>query len=267
MPYGIQQPAISGQLAQLEKELSVKLFHRRPFGLTSSGARLFAEIEPFFGGLAELRSQVRGHANQRLRIAAPAMILRGYLPKMLAEYKQRYRDFRLVLHDANQASAEELLRKHEIDLAITELEGKPVKPIKSCVLIRLPLVLLAPLNTTEKTTTELFRKGVASESLISLPSDEVISKNFQAGLRKMRTAWPSQIEVSSLELVNLYTSLGLGFGVSVTAPGLEPRRDVRVLPLRNFAPVTIAALWIGELSEIAASFLNDLKDLAKQLAR
>ena len=185
----------------------------------------------------------------------------------MPKYKRRYRDFELIVHDANQASAEELLRKHEIDLAISELEGRPAAPIKSCVLIRLPLVLLAPLGRTEKTATELFRNGVASESLISLPSDEVISKNFQAGLRKMRTAWPSQIEVSSLELVNLYSSLGLGFGVSVTAPGLERRGIVRVLPLRNFVPVTIAALWIGDLSKIAAAFLNDLKDLAKQLAR
>ena len=33
MPYGIQQPAVSGQLLQLEKHLGVKLFHRRPFSL------------------------------------------------------------------------------------------------------------------------------------------------------------------------------------------------------------------------------------------
>jgi DNA-binding transcriptional LysR family regulator len=65
MPYGIQQPAISGQLSQLEKTLGTKLFHRRPFGLTSGGARLFAEIEPFFSGLRDLPHQVRGHATQR----------------------------------------------------------------------------------------------------------------------------------------------------------------------------------------------------------
>ena len=34
MPYGIQQPAISGQIAQLEEHLGVTLFHRRPFALT-----------------------------------------------------------------------------------------------------------------------------------------------------------------------------------------------------------------------------------------
>ena len=31
MPYGIQQPAVSGQMLQLERSLGVKLFNRRPF--------------------------------------------------------------------------------------------------------------------------------------------------------------------------------------------------------------------------------------------
>ena len=37
MPYGIQQPAVSGQMLQLEAELGVKLFNRRPFALTPAG--------------------------------------------------------------------------------------------------------------------------------------------------------------------------------------------------------------------------------------
>ena len=37
MPYGIQQPAVSGQILQLERDLGVKLFNRRPFALTPAG--------------------------------------------------------------------------------------------------------------------------------------------------------------------------------------------------------------------------------------
>ena len=33
MPYGIQQPAVSGQIARLEEFLGIKLFNRRPFAL------------------------------------------------------------------------------------------------------------------------------------------------------------------------------------------------------------------------------------------
>jgi len=267
MPYGIQQPAISGQLSQLEKTLGTKLFHRRPFGLTPGGAKLFAEIEPFFTGLAELPDQIRGHAAQRLRLAAPAIILRDYLPEMLLDHRRRHRDFRLTLHDANQAIAEELLRKREIDLAITELEGRPASFTNSCVLMRMPLVLLVPKRSRFRKAEEFFDQRTPSQSLISLPVDEVISKHFQAGLRKLGVAWTAAIEVSSLELIDLYASLDFGVGLSVAVPGVRRKKRLRALPLRKFPPVTIAALWSGELSEPAATFLMSSKKLAARLAR
>ena len=41
MPYGIQQPAMSGQVIQLEEFLGTTLFQRRPFQLTTEGKELF----------------------------------------------------------------------------------------------------------------------------------------------------------------------------------------------------------------------------------
>ncbi|MFN2540658.1 MAG: LysR family transcriptional regulator [Chthoniobacterales bacterium] len=267
MPYGIQQPAISGQLAQLEKTVGTKLFHRRPFGLTPAGAKLFAEIESFFAALSELPNQVRGHATRRLRLAAPATILRRYLPELFGEYKRRDRDFHLTLFEANQAIAEELLRKREIDIAITELEGKPASGINSCVLLRLPLVLIAPKRTTFGKLADFFNGESPSQSLISLRSEEVIPKHFHAGLRKVGFSWKPSIEVSSLELIDLYTALGFGVGLSVDVPGPKRQSRLRVLPLPKFPPVTIAALWSGELTGPAATFLADVKKLAERLGR
>lgn len=265
MPYGIQQPAISGQILQLERVLGLRLFQRRPFALTPAGLTLFSEIEPFFAGLRELPDHVRGRAKQQLRLAAPATILRDYLPTILAGYKRRHPDFRLTLYDANQANAEELLRKHEIDLAITELEGKPGVSINSRILVNLRLVLVLPGSTTFRSLADCFHKGTPLQSLISLPADEVISKNFQAGLRRLGLAWSSTIEVTSLELIGIYTALGLGVGVSVALPGPRRKGGLRQLPLHKFPPLTVAALWTGDLSEIAKTFLSDVKELAGRL--
>ena len=52
MPYGIQQPAVSGQILQLEEVLGVSLFQRRPFALTPAGRDLYAFVEPFFSQLS-----------------------------------------------------------------------------------------------------------------------------------------------------------------------------------------------------------------------
>ena len=51
MPYGIQQPAVSEQIIQLEKSLGKTLFQRRPFLLTTEGTQLYAFIQPFFDNL------------------------------------------------------------------------------------------------------------------------------------------------------------------------------------------------------------------------
>jgi DNA-binding transcriptional LysR family regulator len=193
--------------------------------------------------------------------------LRDYLPKILARYKRRHRDFELIVHDANQMSAEELLRKREIDLAICELEGRPATPIESLILLRIPLVLVVPEQTAFQTLGDFFRKGGTSQSLISLPPYEAISRNFHAGLKKLGLAWTSKIEVGSLELIDLYTSLGFGVGLSIAKPGLQRKRGLRALPLRRFPPLTIAVLRIGDLSGLAATFLTDIKNLAMQLSR
>ncbi|MEY2546826.1 MAG: LysR family transcriptional regulator, positive regulator for ilvC [Verrucomicrobiota bacterium] len=266
MPYGIQQPAISGQISQLEKNLGLKLFHRRPFGLTPAGVKLFGEIELFFAGLKQLPEQVRGHAHQHLRLAAPAIMLRDYLPQILARYKKQYPNFRLTLHDANQAAAEELLRKREIDLAISELEGRPTLSIQSCDLLRLPLVLVVPKRLAARSFKDLFRSGAPVDRLISLPSHEVLTKHFQAGLRKLGSTWMAAIEVSSMDLIDVYTSLGFGVGISVAVPNRKLRSGLRHIALPMFPRLSIAALWIGELTKPAASFLNDVKKTATRLA-
>ncbi|HTB64520.1 MAG TPA: LysR family transcriptional regulator [Opitutales bacterium] len=51
MPYGIQQPAVSSQILQLEQDLGLKLFDRQPFQLTPEGEDLFAFVKPFFENL------------------------------------------------------------------------------------------------------------------------------------------------------------------------------------------------------------------------
>jgi DNA-binding transcriptional LysR family regulator len=69
MPYGIQQPAVSGQIARLEEALGAKLFNRRPFSLLPAGVELFEFIKPFFDDVEKVAGRIRG-AVQQLRIAA-----------------------------------------------------------------------------------------------------------------------------------------------------------------------------------------------------
>src|SRR5437762_11761543 len=75
MPYGIQQPALSGQIIQLEEFLGVTLFQRRPFALTPAGHELFDFIKPFFDNLGPVADKLRGGAAQAIRIGASEIVL------------------------------------------------------------------------------------------------------------------------------------------------------------------------------------------------
>ncbi|MEM7014184.1 MAG: LysR family transcriptional regulator, partial [Verrucomicrobiota bacterium] len=75
MPYGIQQPAVSGQLLQLEKNLGVKLFHRRPFALTPAGEKLYDFVYPFFSKLDTIAVELKGGEQNHLRIVASSLVL------------------------------------------------------------------------------------------------------------------------------------------------------------------------------------------------
>src|SRR6059058_1900745 len=85
IPYGIQQPAVSGQVIQLEEFLGVTLFQRRPFSLTPQGKELYDFIKPFFENLTPTAEKLRGGIAQHLRIAASETMLREYLPLILQE--------------------------------------------------------------------------------------------------------------------------------------------------------------------------------------
>jgi DNA-binding transcriptional LysR family regulator len=267
MPYGIQQPAVSGQILQLEKTLGLKLFQRRPFTLTPAGRELFAFAEPFFGRLREMPHRLRGEENTLLRLAAPATILRNHLPAVLREHKRKYPALRLQLHDANQASAEALLRRGKIDLAITELEGKPAAGINSAVLFKLPLVLVVPRSLKVKTAAELWRDGAPQETLISLPPEEVMVKQFHARLARLGVNWPTRVEVSAMDLIPIYVSLGFGVGLSLAAPGSRLEKGLRSLALPQFPSLVIGVLWQKDLRPSSQAFLEEIRKRAAAVAR
>jgi DNA-binding transcriptional LysR family regulator len=158
-----------------------------------------------------------------------------------------------------------MLRKQEVDLAITELEGRPATGIRSCELLKLPLQLLVSPSRRIRSANELWKRGEIADPLISMPASETITKLFRDGLRKVDLQWPTSVEVSSLDLIPSYVRAGFGIGLSVVAPGERPPVKIRLLPLSGFPPLIIAALWQGKLPPIASAFLESIKSHARTL--
>lgn len=257
IPYGIQQPAVSGQMSRLEKDLGVKLFERQPFRLTPAGQELLDFVEPFFGNLDEVTRKLRVGAAPQLRVAASEVVLRTHLPAVLERLRSRHREVRLGLRSGFDTELVTWLREGEVDLVIAPTHGRAPAGMRCLRLLEIPMVLLVPKKWKLKSAEELWSRKRIAEPLISMPPRESLPVVFQRQLRKRSIDWAVTIEASSMELITKYVADGLGAGVSVMLPEVISHPRVQVLPLEGFELLEIVALWKGELSPLMRAVLEE----------
>jgi len=265
IPYGIQQPAVSAQVAQLEEFLGVTLFQRRPFALTPAGEKLYEFIAPFFSNLDKLAVEFQGGQARHFRIGASTIVLRDHLPQLLQGLRKKFPGLKVSLRDGFPVQLYQLLEKDEIDLAITLIEKKHPPGFQSVTLLELPLVLLVKAGSHIKSAEELWQRDRIDESLVCLPPTESISKNFLDRLNQLGVEWFPSIEASSTDLIETYVSKGLGIGLSVAIPKKPLAAGVRALALPGFAPIRIGGLWRGRATPLLQAFIEESKMRAKEL--
>jgi len=267
IPYGIQQPAVSGQVAQLEEYLGVTLFQRRPFALTPAGEKLYRFIQPFFASLDSIASDLQGGKVRHIRIGASTIILRDHLPDVFQNVRQRFPNLKISLREGYPQEFEQLLQKEELDLAVTAIEKKPAPGLHSVALVELPLVLLVEKGSRIAAADQLWQRDKIEEPLICLPPAEAICKNFQQGLVRLGVDWFPGMEVSSISLIETYVAGGFGIGVSVHVPQARLAPNVRMVPLPDFAPVIVGVLWRGKTSSLLQAFLDEFQLRAKRFSQ
>jgi DNA-binding transcriptional LysR family regulator len=265
IPYGIQQPAVSGQILQLEEALGTKLFERSPFRLTTEGGELYAFVRPFFENLDAVEARLRKRAAPAIRIGASELVLRAYLPTVMRHLRRRHPQMRLSLQSGFTPQLEAWLLDRQIDLAITPLEKRPPKRLGCLRLLRVPLVLLVHRRAGFRSAAELWAQRRITAPLITLPADETVSRHFQKGLQRLGIEWPPAIEASSLDLITQYVADGHGVGVNVNLPEVCRHPQVRILPLEGFDPIEVVALWHGPPAPLVGAVLEEGQKLVHQL--
>jgi DNA-binding transcriptional LysR family regulator len=267
MPYGIQQAAISSQITQLEEFLGVVLFQRRPFSLTPPGQKLYNFIQPFFDNLEPMAEEIRGGVAQRLRIAASEIVMRDFLPEMIQTTRKQFPKLKLSMREGYHPEVLKWLEAREIDVSLGLLGGKPPYGIQALTLFQLPLVLMVPKRHKIKTAQELWEQDHIEETLITIPTNQVICRAFQEGLARHKVDWFSGIEVSTLALAETYVEKGYGLAITVGIPEIRYRSQVRTLPLDDFPTVPFGVLWQGFQTPVLAHFLSIVQATAEKLAR
>lgn len=264
MPYGIQQPAISSQMLQLEQDLGTKLFERSPFRLLAEGEVLYEFVQPFFDNIDTVAARLRKRSAPLLKVCGAELVLRDHLPAVIARLRANHPDLQISLRSGFQSQMETWLQDRDFDLAITPLQSRPAARISCMPLVRLPLVLLVPKKSKIKSASELWARGEIDEPLISLPATESVNRLFQKGLKRLRVEWPVAIEASSMETVTQYVINGYGIGVNVDVGHFAGHPSVRALPLDGFEPIAMVVLWHGEPTPFIRTVLGEMRAYVHQ---
>lgn len=114
---GLSQSAVSRQIAALEDDLAVTLFHRHARGLipTEPGNLLFEAAHEIHGKVALAEARVhdaRDEPSGELKVTAPTALGAIWLASRLSEFHDQYPGIRIRL----------MLDDHELDLAGLEAE-------------------------------------------------------------------------------------------------------------------------------------------------
>ncbi len=264
IPYGIQQPAVSGQMLALEEYVGTKLFERSPFRLTSAGERLYAHLQPFIENLETVLTGLRGADEPELRIGGAEVVLRDHLPVVMQRLRPRFPRMRLRLRAGFQKDVEDLLRNGEIDLAITPTGPRPPARLRQLPLVRISLVLLVHRTSPLREAKELLGRKKITEPLIGQPASTAIMAGFQRDLKRRGISWRQTVQATSLELVTRYVANGEGHGVNIALSPVIKHRDVRALPLEGFTPMTLGILWRGEPSPLIQAVLTEVERYSRE---
>lgn len=257
MPYGIQQPAISAQILQLENTLGKTLFHRRPFALTAEGETLYEFVEPFFKNLPAVAERLRGGADSSLRISCPEVVQRDYLPALITAVRKRVPDFHFTLASARIDEIEDDLRSGKIDIGLATSSVPRDSSIHRHELIKMPLMLLVPKKGGPSTAADILDLDRIDLPLITLPRGEPMVIAFQQELQKRKIEWFPMLELASIELVSRFVAEGHGAGLVLDIPGASRPQGVRALPLQDFPMVSFYALTLGKRAPMTDIFIEE----------
>jgi DNA-binding transcriptional LysR family regulator len=209
-----------------------------------------------------MASRLRGGAMERLRIVAPALVQRDYLPDLLDRVKRRVPGFQFALRLGPDEGS---TGGGEFEVVLETLGGRRV-PGRHCrELGRLPLALLIPRKARIRSAASLWPEGRGVLPLITLADDDPVCRVFQTELRRREIIWSPAFELANLDLVIRYVAAGYGVGLGLLPPGMKLPQGVEAVFPDDFPPVTLAISWAGTPSPAARVFIEEAELLAREL--
>jgi DNA-binding transcriptional LysR family regulator len=263
------QPAISQRIAQLEREMGVKLLQRdrRAIAPTPSGRRMMLYAEKLMALRSEMMTAVGDRSEMRgvLRLGVAETIVHTWLPQLVKSVNETYPNLSLEIEVDITSNLRARLLAQEIELAFL-LGPLSVPTIRNRVLCDYPIGFVASpsldLGTDILTTHDLARYPIITFPRRTQPYEVVRSLFNRPDLPAIRLH-----ASASLATVIHMTLEGLGIAVIPRAIVEDEIADGRLQLLATdvlLPPLTFSASWLASPDTVAIELVADI---AVQLAQ
>ena len=261
----IVQPALSKQIASLEHELGVQLFHRtkRHVGLTEAGGVLLEDARQILtqadGAVMRANQASRGEIGS-LTIGFIAPVLWELLPRVLRRYRARYPEVRLFLKDLHNSESVEGVLSKQLDLAFVRLPIDP-RPDLACTTVHEePVMLAVPDNHPFSAMGQVSLADLADEPIIMIPrSQEPVLFDYYTSLCADAGFSPKIVhEVNRITVAVGLVAGGLGVAFVPSSARHVAHSGVAYVDLSDPHPrISVGLIWrAAPASPLLRSFLE-----------
>lgn len=268
IPYGIQQPAVSQQLIQLEEETGISLFARKPFKLTPAGEALYRFAAKFFDNLESEISSIKDEAGIRIRFGCPSIISANYLPELISILLQNFPALRPHVTELEGGTSFTALINREIDAAVSFGPPPRSKSIIVKSLFTIPMALVLPQGHRFLKQGYWPKDDFAKEKWIAIQEQSGGTRDLLEGLSSFGISPEFVASTNSVQAAFRYIEMGLGIALMVQ-PTLDLLKQYKLaaLPLPDiFGNSNLSLSWHTDL-EIDMKIMNFILKTAKEIGK
>ena len=215
----VSQPALSQQIAKLEKELGQPLFERqgRTIRMTPAGQVLQNHAQKILQLVEDAKRQITddGQTGQ-ICVSATPTIAPYFFPELLEGVTSQFPKANFSLIETSADALIELCLKGELDvgvLAISPLVKRSASHLSFASLIEEELLLAIPAQHPLVKKTRIHLKDVAQSNFLMLPANCSLSLTIGSFFHRKKFQPGPVTRVQ--QLATLQTMIGSGYGVSL----------------------------------------------------
>jgi DNA-binding transcriptional LysR family regulator len=272
----LTQPAVSQQVAALERELGVQLLSRTPRGveLTPAGRLLAERASGVLQDLTRLEQDLRAltHVERPVRLGSFSTAGSHLIPRAVKAFRKGFPGRRIAVSHAPADAVSAMVREGTVDVGLVwDYDLFPRRFDPSLVVTPLlldPLVLVLSEDHRLAGADEVSLADLADETWVIRQHTEPYADSFEqmcrtAGFEPREVFWTEDYEsVQGMVAVGLGVSLVPELSLAAVRPEVAVVRRVRPRLLRRIAALTLS---VDHRSAEAADLVRILSQTAHEL--